>query len=128
MSKKRRWLSVLGWVLFMLFWLFIAALVAANSVIGGIAVLAAGVLYIAAEIWISRHGEKHERVVLAWTLSWRVGLGITIVIVTLVRKHTTLGIVAAVVAACLVTLPAIAFAGVFWLIARRDRRSVRPPS
>jgi hypothetical protein len=127
-SRKRRWLNGLGMAFLAVLWLFIAGLAFDKSVIAGIAVFVAGVIYVAAEIWIARNGERHERFVIAWQLGWRLGLGVVVGALGVGRSHSTLGVVVGVALGCLVALPPLAIAATFWLVARRNNRRPSPPA
>jgi hypothetical protein len=114
---SHHWFDTLVTGLLVLLWLFIAALVGEDSAIGGIAVLVAGVIYFAIEIWIARNGDRYEGLVVAWRLIWRLGLAAIVAGLAVTTSDSTLGMVVGVAMGCLIAAPPFVITA-FWLLAR----------
>jgi hypothetical protein len=74
-------------------------------------------LLIAGEVWIERSGRRQVKFVVVWRLSWRIGLGLAVIVLGPVRSDGWTAAVAAIFSAWLI-LSGLVVARIRWLETR----------
>lgn len=116
-NYERPWVGRVGWALIVVLWLFVTAVGFGTGVGTGLAILIVGGALIAGEVWIDRSGERHATFALVWFLSWRIGLGVTAILLGVVGSEGWAIAVPAVLGGWLI-LSGLVFATLLWRQAR----------
>ena len=83
---ERPWVGCVGLALVTILWLFVTAVGFGVGMANGFAILIGGAVFIASEVWIERSGERHPRFVIAWRLGGRVGIGLLLIVLGIIRS------------------------------------------
>jgi hypothetical protein len=84
---ERPWVGRVGLALVIVLWLFGSAVGFGFGVANGLAVLIGGAAFISSEVWIERSGERHPKFVIAWRLGGRIGVGVLLIVLGIVRSR-----------------------------------------
>jgi hypothetical protein len=99
---ERPWVGRVGLALVAVLWLFVAVVGFAVGVGTGLAFLIVGAALIVGEVWIERSGRRHVKFAVVWRLSWRIGIGIAVIVLGAIRSDGWTAAVAAVFGAWLI--------------------------
>ena len=83
---ERPWVGRTGLALGLMLWLFVSAVAFGVGLANGLAVLILGGALIFGEVWIERSGERHATFATVWHLSWRIALGVALVVLAIVSS------------------------------------------
>lgn len=108
------WVGRVGLALVVVLWLFVTAVGFAVGAATGLAFLIVGAALIGGEVWIERTDGRHATFVLVWRSSWRIGVGLAVIVSGLARSDGWAAAVAAIFGAWLI-LSGLVFARLRWL-------------
>jgi hypothetical protein len=93
---ERPWVGRVGLALIVVLWLFVTAVGFAVGVETGFAFLIVGAALIVGEVWMERSGGRHATFVVVWRLSWRIGMGLVVIVLGAVSSDAWTAAVAAI--------------------------------
>jgi hypothetical protein len=111
---ERPWIGRVGLALVAVLWFFVTAVGFAVGVETGLAFLIVGAALIGGEVWIERSGRRHAKFVIVWRLSWRIGIGVAVIVLGAIRSDGWTGAVPAIFGAWLI-LSGLVVARIRWL-------------
>ena len=111
---ERPWVGRVGLVLVVALWLFMTVAGFALGLATGLVFLIVGAVLIAGEVWIERDHGRHATVVMTWRLSWRIAIGLTLIILGIVRSESWGTALLAVIGAWLI-VSGVVVARLRWL-------------
>ena len=114
---ERPWVGRTGLALGLMLWLFVSAVAFGVGLANGLAVLILGGALIFGEVWIERSGEGHATCATVSRLSWRIGLGVALVVLAIVSSNSW-GAALLIFFGAWLLLPALLVATLSW----RERR------
>jgi hypothetical protein len=113
-AYERPWVARVGWALIVVIWLFVTAAAFGAGLGTGLGFLLVGGAFIAGEVWIERNGERHVTFAAAWHLSWRIGLGVAVVVLA-VRSDGWAIAIGVVIGGWLI-VTGLVFSTLLWLL------------
>jgi hypothetical protein len=114
---ERPWVGRAGLALVIILWLFVTAVGFGVGLANGFAILIGGAVFISSEVWIQRSGERHPRFVIAWRLGGRIGIGLLLIVLGIIRSHGWASVAMASFGAWMI-LWGLVLASVLWLATR----------
>jgi hypothetical protein len=84
-AYERPWVGRVGWALVTALWLLVTVVGFAASVKDGLVLLILGGAFAAGEAWIVWSGRRDTNVALFWHAGWRIGLGVTLIALGVVK-------------------------------------------